>query len=258
MSKKQSKAGQPKSKVINFYEEWGADDPKKRYDNPCALAPQHPFRSVLVGKTGTGKSNLLMNIIRLCDNFHEILLFTGSDSTEFLYKKLKEKLKDKMIVFDSPTELIKYANEAHEADEAEAKEDGEKYSKIQRLCIFDDFIGVKKLQDPIDKFSTYCRKLNCSLVLLTQNFYEVNKTVRKQVNYTFLMGGAGNRDLKAISRDALPDLKPAAIAEMYMEATKEKKPTDVFMIDTATPDDTRRCRIGFDRGFDLEAIKEAD
>lgn len=253
-----AKSSKPKKsfELVNYYEKFGAVDPSERYYNPYKLTLQHPWRAALLGPTGIGKTNILLNMIELGSNFDEILLFTGGDPHEFLYDNVAKRLGDGFIVFDSPQALIEYAHAAHEADEAEAKEEGKKFSMVQRLAIFDDYISLSaKEQKPIDKFIIYCRKLNCSVCLLSQNFFEMAKTQRKNVNYIMTMANAPPRDLSTIVKQLAPDIGLKKLVKMYQEATAGKEPVDVFIVDGVTKNPLMRCRAGLTIGFDPSKVE---
>jgi ABC-type lipoprotein export system ATPase subunit len=82
---KQKKSKQPTAdddyNVNNFYE---LDNVKKysiNYHNPRynyeKMPLKHPMRMVICGASGSGKSNLLLNIIKLMDRtFEKMIIFT--------------------------------------------------------------------------------------------------------------------------------------------------------------------------------------
>ena len=69
------------NKVINFYELPEVQEFAVKYHNPTynkeTQPLKHPMRMVVCGATGSGKSNILMNIINtMKDTFESILIFT--------------------------------------------------------------------------------------------------------------------------------------------------------------------------------------
>lgn len=223
--------------IINYYEKWGAKPLTREYYNKDFYLPQHPSNIAIIGATGYGKTNILINLIAKSDCFSNIFLFTGSTPKEFLYDKLKELLDDKFEAFESLEELKEFVGKTKDLKES------------QVLVIIDDFILQKKMHPVISHFLTFSRKScdgGCSVVLLAQSFFELEKTMRLQCKYFVLMGGLDKRELRAITgRFSCCDCSIDQIEEMYIESTKGKDVTDFFMIDMKTKFDNLKFRKGF-------------
>ena len=73
--------------VINCYDRLPKKYKQNNYYNPNKLVPQHPFRLCIVGASNSGKTNTLMNIIELSENFHHIYLY-AKKLDESLYQYL--------------------------------------------------------------------------------------------------------------------------------------------------------------------------
>lgn len=59
---------------------------------------------------------------------------------------------------------------------------GELDPTLHNLVIFDDILGLNKNQSKIVEYFTTGRHSNCSLILLTQSFFEISKTIRLQAD----------------------------------------------------------------------------
>lgn len=78
------------SAVVNFYKELPkAQKLENKYFNPNPDAPQHPFRMLICGPSGGGKTNLGVNVVDKCGNFDEIIVY-GRDVEQPLYQFLEE------------------------------------------------------------------------------------------------------------------------------------------------------------------------
>ena len=90
--------------------------------------PQHPFRLCITGATGSGKTNLLINIIEQSKNFTKLYLF-AKKIDEPLYEYLIEsfqKVDDSLISFSNDIQDVVNPDDIDES--------------IQNLIIFDDLI----------------------------------------------------------------------------------------------------------------------
>jgi len=84
--------------IINFYNLEAMNAYKNKYHNPKynkeTMPIAHPFRAVLVGSSGSMKTNTCLNIIQKMDEtFEHIDIFTA-DKDEPLYNLLEEKIPD--------------------------------------------------------------------------------------------------------------------------------------------------------------------
>jgi hypothetical protein len=193
------------NKPINFYE---LDSVKKfmpKSINPC-FDKHHisvPFRSVVIGSSGSGKTNFLLNLIHVMSGtFNHIYIYT--QASEPLYDYLQSKLPDDMLT-------IKYGIQ-NLIDFDESKYEG------QCLVILDDMVNEpKKKQQAIAELYIRGRKLanGLSCIYLTQDFYRVPKIIRGQCNYIFILKVNGVRDLKLILSEYALSATTSVLQQMY-------------------------------------------
>ena len=88
------------------------------------FAPQHCSNFLIVGKTGIGKTNLLLNILNINPVWDKIYIYTNNTDNKYQF------LLDKF-----PKDIILYLNEI-----SFSKID----DKYQNLCIFDDLVFSNK------------------------------------------------------------------------------------------------------------------
>ena len=69
-----------------------------------------------------------------------------------------------------------------------------------------DIMCNKKLQAIIKKLFIRCRKLNISLVFITQSYFSVPKDVRLNSTYYFVMKINNRTEFKCIAFDHSPDI----------------------------------------------------
>ena len=69
----------------------------QEYINANELAPQWPFRLLICGSSGCGKTNLLLNLILKYLHFDQLYVF-ARDIEEPAYKRLQEIFESKAMV----------------------------------------------------------------------------------------------------------------------------------------------------------------
>ena len=105
------------------------------------------------------------------------------------------------------------------------------------LIVFDDMIADimtnNKFQAIINELFIRCRKLNISLVFITQYYYSVPKDVRLNSTHYFIIEINNKRELQnnAINHSANIDYQD--LMKIYRECTKE--PYNFLAIDTTLP-----------------------
>jgi hypothetical protein len=192
------KSKQTNGDMINFYELKKVDKFKTKSVNPNYN--KHyisvPFRGVLIGSSGSGKTNLLLNIINQFSNtFNHIYIYT--QAVEPLYEYLESQLGTDLLT-------IKYS-----LNDCRTFKETDYYGSS--LVIFDDQINEKD-QKCINELYIRGRKIagGISLLYLTQSYFKVPKIIRLQCQYIFILKVSGVRDLKMI------------LSEYSLSATKEQ------------------------------------
>jgi hypothetical protein len=151
---------------------------------------------VLIGSSGSGKTNLLLNIINQFSNtFNHIYIYT--QAVEPLYEYLESQLGPDMLT-------IKYSLN-------DCRTFNEKDYYGQSLIIWDDMC-LEKDQKCISEMYIRGRKIagGVSMLYLTQSYYKIPKVVRLQAEIVFILKVSGVRDLKMI------------LSEYSLSATKEQ------------------------------------
>ena len=109
--------------------------------------------------------------------------------------------------------------------------------KRKKLIVFDYMIeaimGNKKFQAIIKKLFIRCRKLNISLVFITQSYFSVPKDVRLNTTHYFIMKINNKRELQNIAINHSADIDYQDFIKIYRECTKE--PYNFLTIDTTLP-----------------------
>ena len=97
--------------------------------------------------------------------------------------------------------------------------------KRKTLIIFDDMIADvmtnKKIQAVIKELFIRCRKLNISLVFITQSYFSVPKDVRLNSTHYLIMKINNKRELQNIAINHSADIDYKDFMKIYRECTKE-------------------------------------
>ena len=105
------------------------------------------------------------------------------------------------------------------------------------LIVFDDMIADimtnKKFQSLIKELFIRCRKLNISLVFITQSYFSVPKDVRLNSTHYLIMKINNKRELQNIAINHSADIDYQDFIKIYRECTKE--PYNFLTIDTTLP-----------------------
>ena len=105
--------------------------------------------------------------------------------------------------------------------------------KRKILIVFDDTIAdimTKRFQAAIKELFIRCRKLNISLVFITQSYFSAPKEVRLNSTHYLIIKVHNKRELKNISIHHSEDIDYEDLLKIYRNCTKE--PYSFLTIDT--------------------------
>ena len=148
-----------------------------------------PYRILIVGGSGSGKTNALLNLINNHPNIDKIYLY-AKDPYEAKYQFLINKRESTGLKhFNDPKAFIEYSNDMQDVYKNIDEYNTDKERKI--LIVFDDMIADminnKKLNSIVTELFIRGRKLNISLVFITQSYFKVPKDVRLNSTHFFIM-----------------------------------------------------------------------
>lgn len=231
--------------LTNFYEELPKKY-KKEYYNPSynKHLMKIPFRALIVGSSGSGKTQLVFELIkRMKGTFNKIILCVKNKS-EPLYEWLADSLdKDQLEIYEG-------AENVPNVDDYDSKSKITPFGVVENpngpeqiLAIFDDLV-LDKNQDRITQFFIRGRKISggISCCYLTQSYYQTPKIIRLNCNYLFIKKLSSERDLNLILSEIALGVSKEKLMQIYKEATDEK--LNFLMVDVDAPAD-KRFRINF-------------
>ena len=144
--------------------------------------PNHPLQIWMIAGSGSGKTNALFNLIGHHSDLDMLRIHLyAKDSYRAKYKLLINKCKGVGLnEYNDSKAFIEYSNDMDDIYENIEEYSQDKERKI--LIVFYDMIADmlfnKKLNPIITVFFIRGRKLNISLVFVTQSYFAVPKNIR--------------------------------------------------------------------------------
>ena len=170
--------------------------------------PDHPYRILIIGGSGSGKTNALLNLINTQPDIDKIYLY-AKDPYEKKYQYLINK-REKVGLnhFNDPITFMEYSNDMQGV--YKNIEDDNPIKKRKVLIIFDDMIADminnNKLNPIVTELFIRGRKLNISIVFILQSFFKVPKDVRLNSTHFFIMKIPNKRGLQQIALNHSSDI----------------------------------------------------
>lgn len=186
------------------------------------LFPQLPTSMLIIGKSGSGKTNALINMLNnenmLKGAFDYIYLFSGIKPDPELLKPLK--LPKNQIFNDFKEEDV--SNIMNKMEKTVERVGMAKTPSV--LFIFDDILGKPKfLRSPtISKLITTNRHFNITCILLSQYFRKMPPVVRTNASYYMIFPSSLVELEKIADELCLPRMSKKRFIELMQIATKEK------------------------------------
>ena len=221
--------------MINFDEYINENKSKRNKNWPYTL--DHPYRISIIEGSGSGKTNLLLNLTENQPDIDKIYLYT-KDPYKAKYQYLITKGEGVGINhFKNPKAFIEYSNDMHNVYKNINDYNVDKDYKI--LMVFDemiaDIIKNKKLNSIVTELFIRGKKLNISLVFITQSYFKVPKDVRLNSTHFFIMKIPNKRELQQIAINHSSDISAKDFINIYRKCTAE--PYSFFVNDTTLASD---------------------
>ena len=143
-----------------------------RSDNlKWSYIPDHPYIILIIGGSGSGKTNALLNLIKNQPDIDKIYLY-AKDPYEAKYQFLiKKRESTELNNFNDPKAFIEYSNDIQDVYININEYNIDKERKI--LIVFDDtiadMINNKKLNSIVTDLFLRGRKLNIFIVFITKS-----------------------------------------------------------------------------------------
>ena len=189
------------------------DDITKKDDNK-----DWPYRKLIIGLSGSGKTNYLLNSIQKGSNIIDKIYLYAKDLDKPKYLFLIEKKRKRCIKnLNDKDAFIEYSSTMD--DIYDDINDYNKKRKRKVLIVFDDVISHvisdKKVQQVLKEVFIRCRKLNISLCFLTQSYFSVPKDVRLNCAHYNIFKLNNKRELPNIAINYSADIDYKDFVKIY-------------------------------------------
>ena len=199
----------------------------KEHNEKWPYIPNHPYRILIICGSGLGKTNSLLNLINEQGE---------KDLTESKYEHLINNRENAGINhLNDPKTFFDCSNTINDVYENIDLYNPNRKRKV--LIVFDDMIADimtnKRFQSIIKELFIRCRKINISLIFITQSYFSVPKDVRLNSTHYLIMKINNKRELQNIAINHSVDIDYKDFIKIYREYTKE--PYNFLTIDTTLP-----------------------
>ena len=192
--------------MINFDE--CTNENKTEHSSKWPYIPDHPYSILVVGGSGSEKTNASLNLINNQPEIDKIYLY-AKDLYEAKYQYLINK-REKVGLdhYDDPKAFMGYSNDMQDVYKNIEDYNSRKNRKI--LIVVDDMIADminnKNLNPTVTELFIRGRKLNISIVFITESYFKRPKDVRINSTHFFIMKIPNKRELQQIALNRSSDI----------------------------------------------------
>ena len=172
-----------------------------------------PFRMLIIGPSGSGKTNTIDKIYLYAKDLHE-------PKYEYFINKREQAGKKNL---NDPHAFIEYSDDTNDV-----LDDINNYNKNRDkkvLIVFDDMIADieynKNFKRIIKELFYRARKINVSIVFITQSYFRALKDARLNSTHYILMKIGNKKELKRIAEEKSGHLDYKDFLEMYNYCIKK-------------------------------------
>ena len=180
----------------------------KKHNEKWPYIPNHPYRILIIGGSGSEKTNTLLNLINEQHDLDKIYLY-ARNLNEPKYKTLIKKREYAGIKYlNDPNAFIECSNTINDVYENIHDYNSSRKRKI--LIAFDDMFAdimkIEKFQTIIKELFIRCGKLNIPLAFITQSYFSFPKDVRLNSTHYLIMKNNNKRELQNIAINHSADI----------------------------------------------------
>ena len=176
-----------------------------------------PFRMLIIGPSGSGKTNTLLHLI---NNLHPIdkIFIYAKDLHEPKYEYLINKREQAGIKnLNDPHAFIEYSDDMNDVLHNIINYNKNRDKKV--LIVFDDMIADieynKNFKQIIKELFYRARKINISVVFITQSYFRALKDARLNSTHYILMKIGNKKELKRIAEETSGHLDYKDFLKIY-------------------------------------------
>ena len=209
-------------------------------------------RIVIIGSSGSGKTNFLVNMLIKPQILYEKVFMYSKNLHQEKYSFLKSEINNTENLINSkrkkgtPSHKIieKWTNDI---DEMLSLDELESHKDTLNILIIDDFpILTKQQQLHISKIYSMARHFNTTVIYLQQLYFQLPRGVRLNLTHIVLFQNKNKREKTLLAQELSSDLENGQQFSRIYETTLDKK-YKFLLIDNTTDDPQRRYRDGYSK-----------
>jgi hypothetical protein len=183
--------------------------------------PKPPFTLALIAPTKSGKSNLIVNLLKNSyfgydDIFKEIYYISPTVGIDETLRSINED--DDIIKIDQEEDL-QYLDDILN-DIVKSQKSKQKEEREPVLIVLDDCLDYLKKSKRLDSLPSYSRHYNISIIITTQVYNALPTKLRKNASCYLIARIYNNKDLQNIEEEIGANFHD--FKNNYDKATKEK------------------------------------
>jgi KaiC/GvpD/RAD55 family RecA-like ATPase len=204
------------------------------------LLPKHPFRMLITGSSGCGKSNFLINLLMKQVPYDRIYVYS-----KHLHQSKYKYLNEYLISLEDMLEkacnkripiIMAWADDINELVNCDDLD-----KTYRNLIIIDDHVlNTKAIDNRIGKLYTTCRHKNTSIITINQMYFRTPRAVRLNLSYLVLFNNNNRKELSLLSSEQGGNLEKNEFRNMYNSILRKKY--NFFLIDNETNDENLKYR----------------
>ena len=206
-----------------------------------------PFRMLIIGPSGSGKTNTLLHLVNNLNKTTPVdkIYLYAKDLAEPKYEFLINNRKNAGIKhFNDPTVFIEYSDNINDVYADISNYNKKRENKV--LIVFDVMIADieynKNFKKIIKELFYRGRKMNISIVFITQCYFRPLKDARLNSTHYTLMKIGNKKELRSIAEEKSENVGYKDFLKMYNYCTSEPY---CFMTIDARPNTTMEFRRNF-------------
>ncbi len=235
------------------------------------FAPRHPFRLLIIGPSGQGKTNVLLNLLTEYIYYDHLYLYAKTADSEDKYIWLNDYLKNveaeakeralQMNMNDGATtndskSSIKIVQAWETTIDNLVNVDDLDPNK-QNLIVFDDMtLEGRKAHDKISEHFIRGRKMNCSYIYIGHSFFLLPKIIRINISDVILFPPENKREIQELAKTYASRIEFKEFQKLLNETRQpsNKDGHDFIYIDTRARDIHMWIRQGFENLYVAEGF----
>jgi hypothetical protein len=169
---------------------------------------------LLVGPSGSGKSNLLMNFLLKFLDYDKINIYTKHMDQD-CYKKLKRVLEN--VEAETCEDILTIDNDPENIISPE-----DLNPHMQNLVVFDDLVlADKTVQRKITELYVRGRHANCSCIYLSQMYHKIPRDIRLNSTHLCIFDVCNKREMSLLSTELNSKMSNSDFINMYGKCTQD-------------------------------------